>query len=198
MAVQSRFTRTLVSTWLVTCAACTAQPHLQPLRSNETCTFVVNGQTISTGRSAQVELSNAEHEISCQAEGYRPKTTRVSPPFLKVPVTFTFMIEDKVDRPLTWEEVQQARDADLQLAREKYKLQIIALDYDPHSRDGTVTVAKATLEDRARIQTYVEEICQSKNKLIIVGAEDKEGAGYLVLREQAAPGSYSMWFRCVQ
>jgi glutathione synthase/RimK-type ligase-like ATP-grasp enzyme len=115
---------------------------------------------------------------------------------------FVFLAADKIVSPETpadqWLPTDQPTHAiEIQRAREQFKLKIKILRYDSSAGRGVITVDRATVEDRTRIQQFIESLCTSKNRMLIVGEKSRTGAGYNINREEAEAGAYSMWFQCI-
>ena len=74
----------------------------QEFRSNRPCKFYVDGNHVGSGRKITARLSNADHAVKCESEGYRDKVEYIYPPYGEYPVNFTFLVEDKIDAPESW------------------------------------------------------------------------------------------------
>lgn len=67
------------------------------LASNVNCEFFVDGQSLVTGNRVRVLVTRGEHHVVCKPEGYRAKEDYIRPPYdPNHPITFTFLIEDRL------------------------------------------------------------------------------------------------------
>jgi hypothetical protein len=174
----------------------------QTVRSNEFCSFVVDGSQATSGKLATVNLTPSEpHRVSCEAPGYKTKFMDVSPPYGEGDLAFLFMVEDRVDAAASWEQVHRDEDEQRSLsirrAREQFNLQISKLEFDPRKNAGQITAERATTQDRGEMQRFVEDLCSSKNRTLVVGERNRQGAGYQITTESVQGDEYTMAFECL-
>lgn len=88
------------------CASSSPTMRAQRFDSNQQCRFEVDGADIAGGRRVVIALSPAPHTVVCRAQGYKPKTKHINPPYGGPAVSFFFMVADKSDAPDSWRQVQ--------------------------------------------------------------------------------------------
>ena len=87
------------------------------------------------GGSREVYLTRTAHRIECRAPGYKPKTRFVNPPYggNEQPISFFFMVGDKVDAPDSWAEVH---------SREKIQKQAESMGFGDYRQLAATIAAK--------------------------------------------------------
>ena len=79
----------------------------QTFKSNEACTFRLDGEKIGSGKKVTEHITGVPHTITCRAHGYRRKVKEIEPPYGRFAIKFTFMVEDKTDAPISFREKHQ-------------------------------------------------------------------------------------------
>lgn len=68
------------------------------LLSNENCEFLVDGQSVISGKAVKILVTPREHRVVCKPENYPAEEKHIVPPFdPNIPIRFTFLIGDEVD-----------------------------------------------------------------------------------------------------